>query len=223
LQFTGYYQWAKAIDDATTIGGAGGTVVQNPNDIEGDRGLSSFDRRHTFTFSTVANSPFGPRGLYMKRGDGFAAKMLSDWTATTNLTLETGLPLTATVLGSQATTGGTGAVGSLRADATGLPIDSGSGPFNLAAFTLPAAGQYGTAGKDTIPGPGMISLNASFGRTIMFGESARRSLDIRMNATNVLNHVNITSWSTVINSSMYGLPTASGAMRTMSLVVRLRF
>ena len=223
LQWTAYYQFSKSIDDATTIGGAGSTVIQNSNDIEADRGLSSFDHRHTFTFSTMAVSPFGPRGLYMKRGDTFASKLLSDWSATANLTLQTGTPLTATVLGTSADPSGTGAIGSERADATGLPINSGSGPFNLLAFAVPLAGQYGNAGRNTIPGPGMISLNATFGRTIQFGDSARRSLDIRLSANNVLNHVNITSWGTVVNSASYGLPSAAGAMRTLSLSVRLRF
>jgi hypothetical protein len=69
----------------------------------------------------------------------------------------------------------------------------------------------------------MISLNATFGRTIQFGDSARRSLDIRLSANNVLNHVNITSWGTVINSANYGLPAGAGAMRTLSLSLRVRF
>jgi len=223
LQWTSYYQWSKSIDDATTIGGAGNTVIQNANDIEADRGLSSFDHRHNFTFSTMAVSPFGPRGLYMKRGDTFGSKLLSDWSATANLSLQTGTPLTATVLGTSADPSGTGAVGSGRADATGLPINSDSGPFNLLAFTVPVAGQYGTAGRNTIPGPGTISLNATFGRTIQFGDSARRSLDIRLSANNVLNHVNITSWGTVVNSANYGLPAGAGAMRTLSLSLRVRF
>lgn len=227
LNWTAYYQWAKSIDDATTIGGAGGTVIQNANDIEADRGLSSFDHRHSFTFNTMAVSPFGPRGLYMKRGDTFVSKLLSDWSATANLTLQTGTPLTATVLGTSADPSGTGAIGSGRADATGQSISAisgpGSGPFNLLAFTVPAAGQYGTAGRNTIPGPGIISLNATFGRTIQFGDSARRSLDIRLSANNVLNHVNITSWGTVVNSANYGLASGAGAMRTLSLSMRVRF
>jgi hypothetical protein len=223
LQWTAYYQWSKSIDDATSIGGAGSTVIQNANDIEADRGLSSFDRRHNFTLSTMAVSPFGPRGQFMKRGDTFVSKLLSDWSATANLTLQTGAPLTATVLGTSADPSGTGAVGSGRANATGLPISSGSGPFNLLAFTVPAAGQYGTAGRNTIPGPGTLSLNATLGRTIQFGDSARRSLDIRLSANNVLNHVNITSWGTVVNSTNYGLASAAGAMRTLSLSLRVRF
>jgi len=223
LQWMAYYQYAKSIDDATTIGGAGNTVIQNANDIEADRGLSSFDHRHNFTFSTMAISPWGPRGQFMKRGDTFTSKLLSDWSATASLTLQTGAPLTATVLGTSADPSGTGAVGSGRADATGVPINAGSGPFNLLAFTVPQVGQYGNAGRNTIPGPGMLSLNATFGRTIQFGDSARRSLDIRLSANNVLNHVNITSWGTVVNSANYGLPIAAGAMRTLSLSLRVRF
>jgi hypothetical protein len=147
-----------------------------------------------------------------------------DWSATVNLNLQTGMPLTAMVLGTQADSSGTGAIGSVRANATGLPVESGSGPFNLAAFTTLATGQlFGNAGRNTIPGPGTIGLNATLGRTIYFGESARRSLDFRVSANNVLNHVNITSWGTVVNSASYGLASSAGAMRTISMVVRLRF
>ena len=211
LQWTAYYQFAKSIDDATTIGGAGSTVIQNANDIEADRGLSSFDHRHNFTFSTMAVSPFGPRGQLMKRGDGVVAKLLSDWSATASLTLQTGAPLTATVLGTSADPSGTGAVGSGRADATGSPIGAGPEPFNLLAFTVPAIGQYGNAGRNTIRGPGTLSLNSTFGRTIQFGDSARRSLDMRLSANNILNHVNITSWGTVVNSANYGLPVGAAS------------
>jgi hypothetical protein len=158
----------------------------------------------------------------MKRGEGLAPKLLEDWSITTNLTLQTGAPLTATVLGTASDASGTGALGSRRADATGLPVESGTGPFNLLAFAVPT-GLYGNAGRDTIPGPGMIGLNATLGRTIQFGESARRSLDIRLAANNVLNHVNISSWGTVVNAANYGLPASAGGMRTLSLSLRVRF
>jgi hypothetical protein len=225
VQYTASYQFSKSIDDASTIGGQGSNVAQNPNDIEGERALSTFDRRHTFNFQTMLVSPWGPRGSYLKRGEGFTAHLLEDWSMTANLTLQSGAPLTATVMGTASDASGTGALGAHRADATGLPIaaPAGSGePFNLAAFAVPA-GLYGTAGRDTIPGPGMIGLNATLGRTIQLGESARRSIDIRLSANNVLNHVNITNWGTVVNAATYGLPSAASPMRTLSLSFRLRF
>ncbi len=43
------YIYSKSIDDASSIGGGGVVVAQNPFDISADRGLSSFDQRHKFT------------------------------------------------------------------------------------------------------------------------------------------------------------------------------
>lgn len=214
------YTFSKSIDDSSTFGGAGNTVAQNANDLSAERGLSSFDRRHVLTLNYQFNSPVGGRnGMF--QNSQFLQKALKDWTLSGSTTAETGTPLTARVLGNIADTGGTGSIGSGRADASGLPVDSGSGYFNLAAFILPAAGQYGNAGRNTIPGPGMFVENLSLSRSIALGE--RRRFEMRVDGTNVFNHVNISNLSTVVNSITYGLPTATGAMRTLSVSLRLRF
>ena len=93
--------------------------------------------------------------------------------------------------------------------------------FNTAAFVLPPAGFFGNAGRNTITGPGPVSLNASFGRGFGLGE--RRNLEFRFDANNVLNQVNITGIGTTVNSSTYGLPLAAGAMRSVSITARFRF
>jgi hypothetical protein len=110
----------------------------------------------------------------------------------------------------------------LRANATGLPLDSGSGYFNPAAFAVPLAGQFGTAGRNTITGPGTFALNLSLARSINL-HSERRRLEIRLDATNAFNHVNPTGLITVVNSNQYGLITSAGQMRQVTATVRLRF
>jgi hypothetical protein len=115
----------------------------------------------------------------------------------------------------------TGGIGKGRAEATGLPIDTGSGFFNLAAFTVPPAGIYGNAGRNTIPGPGLVNVNLAFARSFNLAE--RRRLEFRIESNNVLNHVNYTSLYTVVNALNYGLPSEAGSMRTMQAVVRFRF
>jgi hypothetical protein len=67
----------------------------------------------------------------------------------------------------------------------------------------------------------LVNLNVAFARS--FNLSERRRLEFRVESNNVLNHVNYTSYYTVINSVNYGLPSAAGAMRTLSAVVRFRF
>jgi hypothetical protein len=215
------YNFSKSIDNASSFGGVGGTVAQNWLDIAAERGLSSFNRTHVFTMSWVYTSPFGnPNSRYAS--SGWAGRLLRNWSLSGGVTAESGTPLTARVLGKEAQLAQTNGVGSERADATGEPVTSGSGLFNLAAFTLPASGEFGNAGRNTIPGPGLVSVNAAFGRSFQFGDTRRR-LEFRAEANNVLNQVSFSNVATVVNASNYGLPTAASAMRTLDIVMRFRF
>ena len=215
------YTFAKSIDDASSFGGVGGTVAQNWLDLAAERGLSSFNRTHVFTMNWVYTSPFGnPNSRFAS--SGWAGRLLRNWSLSGGITAESGTPLTARILGNEVSLAQTGGVGSERADATGQPVSSGSGFFNLAAFTAPPSGQFGNAGRNTIPGPNLVSVNAAFGRSFQFGDTRRR-LEFRAEANNVLNQVSYTNVGTVVNAVNYGLPTAASAMRTMDIVMRFRF
>jgi hypothetical protein len=213
VSFRATYTFSRSIDNASSFGG---TVAQNFRDIAAERGLSSFDRRHVFDATWVFTSRFRNNQTTL------VANLLKGWMLTGSITAETGLPLTAMLLGNQADIAGTGNIGSGRASATGEDLASTSGFFNPGAFTTPLPGQYGNAGRNTIPGPGLVSLNLGFGRSFQFGESRRR-LEFRAEATNVLNHVNYTSYNTVVNATNFGLPVAAGNMRQLSAVIRFRF
>ena len=47
------------------------------------------------------------------------------------------------------------------------------------------------------------------------------NLDLRVDATNALNHVSYTTWNTTVNSTQFGLPAAANAMRSVQTTVRL--
>jgi hypothetical protein len=208
------YSYAKSIDDSMVLAGAGNVIAQNFFDLRAERGLSGFNRCHFLTADYVWTSPFSqPRAL--SPGRGLMAKLVLDWTLSGNMILATGTPMTARVLGSQTDPAGTGTIGASRASATGASVHSGGpGLFNLNAFTLPSPGQYGNAGRNTIPGPGLVSLNLSLTRTIRIGQ--HKQLQIRIESTNVTNHVNIVSVGTVVNALTYGMPMAAGMMRTVT-------
>ncbi len=105
------------------------------------------------------------------------------------LTAQSGNPFTATVLGATADASGSGTVGSLRADATGAPVQREGAYFNTLAFATPPATRYGNAARNTIPGPAFVALSASFGRQFPLGDTVRRGLEARVSAENLLNHV----------------------------------
>lgn len=216
------YTFSKSIDDVSSFSGGGsGVVAQNFYDLSAERGLSSFDHRHSLTMSYVFSSP-GSGSTNSFAAKGWRGTLVRNWTLSGSITAQTGAPFTATVLGNRSDASGTGVSGSSRAEATGLPVDMGTGLFNLLAFTLPPSGQYGDAGRGTIPGPFSFVTNLSLGRTFPLGET-RRSLDLRLDSTNALNIMNVTGFATTVNASNYGLPLSTGAMRTMKVNLRFRF
>jgi hypothetical protein len=215
------YTFAKGIDDASTFNGTGGTVVQFLNNRALERGLSSFDVRHNLNAGFQLSSPVGVRGLL--RNGGWKTQLLKSWNMNGSFNVTTGTPLTAYVSGNLANTGGLAGGGSLRAEATGLPIHADGQPyFNSLAFTTPLPGQFGNAGRTTIPGLFRTTINSSLNRSFRFGES-RRTLTFTVNASNVLNHVTITSIGTTVNSSNYGLPTGASGTRGITLNSRFSF
>ena len=215
------YTYSKSIDNASSFTGTGGTTVQFIDNWGLERGLSSTDQRHRLQLDYQLSSPVGVNG--MLRNGGWKEAALAGWTMNGTFTAMSGTPLTATVAGNLSNTGGIGAFGSSRAEATGLPIAGGDSPyFNPLAFTTPPPGQFGNAGRDTIPGPFQTSLNASLNRAFRFGDS-RRQLQLRLSANNALNHIVITRFGTTVGSSTYGLATAASGTRTVTLMMRFNF
>jgi hypothetical protein len=93
--------------------------------------------------------------------------------------------------------------------------------LNPAAYSAPLAGQWGSAGRDSITGPGQFSLDGALART--FRPTRRLSLDLRVDATNLLNHAVFTGWNATVNSTQFGLPLAANPMRSLQTTLRLRF
>jgi trimeric autotransporter adhesin len=209
MSFGIVYTYSKAIDDSSTLGGG---PVLIPNNISAERALSPTDQRQVLRVNYQAQSPIG------NMRTGFLATALRGWTIGGVLNATSGTPFTATINGDSS---GTGYTGDARAEATGLPVTSGSGFFNPLAFAVPATGTFGNAGRDTIPGIPQFSLTASFFRS--FRVDDKRRIEFRIDSTNPINHVAITGINTTVGSIQYELPTRAGAMRSITATVRIRF
>jgi outer membrane receptor protein involved in Fe transport len=151
---------------------------------------------------------------------GWRGRLLKEWTLMSQISAGTGLPETPIFL---ATVPGTGTTGTIRPDLTGASIYSGAAGYHLnaAAFTAPAAGAWGTARRDSITGPAPFTLNASMSRTLRLENPF--NLDVRVDATNLLNRGVFTSWNPIVNGTTFGLPAAANPMRSFQLTARLRF
>ena len=181
-----YYTYGKAEEDVDYQGG-GLPAVQNSNKIEIERGRTSADRRHIFSFS----------GIYAVNHLGNAAPIVralfNDWTISTIIRLQSGAPFTVTAGTDRNFDGLTND----RADINGDPkLDTGRPReelieqwFNTAVFSNPAIGADGTAGRNIIDGPGIRNVDLGLFRDLrLFGPTR---LQLRVEATNVFNIVNL--------------------------------
>lgn len=209
------YTFSKSIDDA----GLGGTLAaQNWLDLKAERALSNFDQRHLLGVQAQYTSSSGGFKPALLRG--WAGAFLKQWTFSGNMTIGSGSPLTPVY---SAILMGTGISGILRPNRTDASIKAApAGLFlNPAAFSAPAPGEWGNAGRNSIVGPNRFSLEASMGRAFRLGD--RYNMEFRLNSTNALNHVTYSSWNTVVNSSQFGLPSSANPMRSIQANLRLSF
>jgi len=224
------YVYSKSIDNASSIGGGGSVVAQNPFDISADRGLSSFDQRHKFTGNWIYDLPIGENRHFVAKGA--LSNVFGGWQWSGDFTVGSGLYFTPRVLGGGLDIG-RGVTGSLRANAVAGQTVALSNPgtrewFNTAAFCSPSATcmnpsgtAFGDAGRNIIEGPGQVTLDMALNKSIQIKEF--RAVDFRIAANNVFNNVHYTTINTVVNSLTFGEVTSTGTMRRVTLTARFRF
>lgn len=216
------YTLSKSRDNASTLGGGGGTVAQDDKDLEAEWGASSFDQRHRFSANVNIQLPFGRQRRWLQTGIGDL--LLGGWQWTTNISLASGSPFTARVTGAAANVA-QGLNGTLRANYNGDPIQIGDPTllqfFNTAAFSIPPTGTYGNSSRNMIVGPGTQATNMSLQKVIILPN--QRSITIRAQANNVFNTVQWGSIDTVVNSPTFGQVTSVRSMRSVQLSIRAGF
>ena len=114
------------------------------------------------------------------------------------------------------------ATGTLRPMLTGVSTDAPDGYFlNSAAYALPAPGQWGNAGRNSIEGPLQFTFNAGVTRTFQLSE--RLSADWRIDATNLINRLTYTGVNTIFQGQLFGLPVTANTPRKVTTTFRMRF
>jgi Carboxypeptidase regulatory-like domain len=244
------YTYSKAEDNASSVGGTattrffgggpgglgGGSAisaavsplapVQNPSDLGAEWALSGFNPTHSVRAFVRYQLPFGERGRFVR--SGVFSKLLDRWSLSDITSFSSGLPYTAYVGGNASNNvNGLAPFGGLRADATGLSVTLPSSEqstlkyFNTAAFSVPVAGEFGNAGRNTISGPPSLNFNMALDRIITL--SGEKNITVRLATSNTFNIVNYSGLSTTVNSNTFGRVTGVGSMRTVTLSMRLRF
>ena len=220
------YVYSHAIDNASSINASAPVVAQNWQDLRAEEGNSSFDIRHQAIGSVLYQLPFGRNKAYVNTG-GWASDLFGGWTLAGYFVFAGGVPLTP-VISAAATEVERGTHGSVRPDRVpGISIRAGGGHlshwYNTAAFSTQfAPGQlYGTAARNSIPGPGTESVNLSLSR--MFSLSDSKSLEFRATANNAPNIVQYADVNTQFDSTANGHVDAFQPMRQITFLARFQF
>ena len=223
LSFQGQYTYSKSLDDASSIGGSGGIVVQQDGNYAAERGLSAFDMRHQFRFISTYELPFGERNRWANHG--WAEKAFGNLRLLNIVSWHTGNPLTVYLGGNAANNSGTGSNFSERANQIGNPnfgICGGSalGFFNTATFVTPPPGEYGDERRGAIEGPCQFSWNLSIAKSVRFGAEQRHTFNASWEIQNLTNTPAFSGVGTTLGSTTFGRITSAGSMRTMDIMIR---
>jgi hypothetical protein len=219
----GNLAWQKAIDDASSFGAGAGNVAQNPLNLRSERALSNFDVPWRFNGDYLWNLPFGVNRHWMTSENLFN-RYFGDWQLSGTFNFATSTPFTPKIIGT-ATDIARGTNGTIRPDATGLPVKLAHPTvaewFNTAAFSkIPPLSGFGNASRNTIFGPPVHQLTMALNKTFVMND---HSMDLRIQANNVFNMPQYQGIDTNVNSPTFGHVISAASMRTVQIVARYRF
>jgi hypothetical protein len=208
------------MDDAAAMAGPslnGAAIAQDWRNLAAEWAPSNFDQRHLVSTQFQYTTGVGLGGGALV--SGWRGALFSGWTVTSQLTAGSGLPVTPVFVTSVP---GTGVTGSVRASLSGVTDAPAPGLYaNPAAYTTPAPGEWGTAGRNSLRGPAQFTVNAGVARTFTLGD--RLNLDWRIDALNVLNRVTYAGINGTVGSPQFGLPSLANPMRKLQSTLRLRY
>ena len=227
LSFVGGYTFGKSIDTASGLNGT--NQAQDNYNLKGERGLSDFDVRQRFVFSSTWQLPFGAGRRWAKQGA--MARVLGQWQLASILTLQGGQPLTAIL---PTALSGTQSNGTDRPDLVANPNLPASQRdpsqwFNPDAFTTPpvfsdALGPFGipgNEGRNVVLGPGLKAWDMSLERHARLSE--RLNLVLRADFFNLTNHPNFDRPGLIFGTSNFGKISSAENSRQVQFALRLNW
>ncbi|HYI93777.1 MAG TPA: TonB-dependent receptor, partial [Bryobacteraceae bacterium] len=216
------YTLSKSIDTSSTSN-LGGSVA-NPFNLRDERGRSDWDRRHAFVASWV----YSPA---QKLSNPVADAFLGGWTISGITTIQSGAPMTF-LMGDDVALDGT--FGDQHAQlqpgvtVKDIVIDHSSRGamisqfFNTSAFVPTGQvprGTYGNAGRGLISGPALNATDLALMKDFRFTEQLR--LQLRGEAFNAFNQVNLANPTTNVSSDAFGRIRSAGDPRIMQVALKL--
>jgi hypothetical protein len=195
LQFNVNYTWSHFLDDLDSSGWGGREGYQNYQNAynPGDNySRSNFDIRNMFKGQVIYQLPVG-RGRQFLSSNRLLDVLIGGWQTAATLVIQGGNPIGITTGNNNSSNNQSGSY-TQYANLVGNVQLSGSTKsrlgewYNLSALAVPAPYTYGNFRRNIVSGPGLSELNASLGKSFDLWPDRGVKLQIRADATNVLNH-----------------------------------
>jgi hypothetical protein len=240
LQFDFNYTFSHSIDNSSIVANNNGnfaagayTVMCNPIDLSVCRGNSEFDATHQVSSIFVYDLPIGRGQSLGGNSARWLDEVIGGWQVSGIVTWRTGLALpvqSGVSTTSLAADNGALFTGSPAAVSTNLHTDANNNnqiqffadPTKAAAAFSPVTGlQVGN--RDTMRGPHFSNADLGVAKNFLLFKERYR-LIFRADAFNAFNHPNFALPNTNINTSTFGVITATvGQEESRVLQMSLRF
>ncbi len=223
------YTYSKLLTDAPAFRSPANEseLPQDNNNLDSEWGLGGCHLTNRFVLSAQYQMPLHAGTEWL--GTKMMSAVLGDWNLATIFQAQSGFPFTISVFGDTANAGTILNSNPIRANQVpGVPIYlpanqvSGDQWFNTAAFTAPPSFTFGNAGRNTVIGPGLNTLDLALIREFRFWES--HALQFRAEFFNSLNHTNYGTPNRFVNTPQYGTVTdVATPAREIQFALRYKF
>jgi hypothetical protein len=226
LTFVAAWTWSKAMSDATGFSGGGafdtGNRIQDIFNKKADKGLSSLDHRHRFSYAFVYELPFGANKPFLSSASSALQKIVGGWVVDGIYTLQSGLPLTVKFNGDVFSSGTDNARPDLVCNPQ-LPRDEQTLDrfFKTECFQRQSPIRFGTAGRATVIGPGINNFDIALMKNTKIGEKV--NTQFRTEFFNAFNHPQWNPPNRFIDQSGFGVISSARDPRIIQFGLKLIF
>ena len=234
LQFLFTYVWSKSIDDSSSgasglnfLGGGGLGTIQDPNNRRIERSVSAFNLPQVVQFSSTYELPYGRGRLFGANVNSVVNFILGGWQLNGIYRWDDGFPIG---LGYNASVN-VPTYGGQRPNLTGNLTTCGTGNLNQyfcnpGVAVAPAPYQDGNAPRYLTSArvPGTNNITASLFKSFPLGFREGARIEFRLEAFNVLNHVQFAGPDTTVGNATFGKISAqANAPRQVQLGIKAYF
>ncbi len=227
LQLLLRYTWSHSIDDTS----GPFSLPADSYDLKGERGPSDFHQRHRLNFAAVLNLPMN-----------FTLGCIVSLHSSTSFNITTGFDDNHdTVFNDRPSMGNPRAPfqsfaidGSFVGATAGVLYDGAQALFSGKLVPTTANSVHwlilpgpGNVGRNTGAGPGFADVDLRIAKKVILREKrkgkASQDVEVRLDAFNLLNHVNYINYVGTLTSPYFGRANDAHVPRQIQLSVRVRF